>query len=54
MRVKTRAFNGTPPGILTSIAAKPLFVEDAFLRSLFPARVKGEAPAGLLIDVEPL
>lgn len=30
--------------------AKPLFVEDAFLRSLFAARVKGEAPAGLLID----
>ena len=30
--------------------AKPLFVEDAFLRSLFPARVKDEAPAGLLID----
>ena len=30
--------------------AKPLFIEDAFLRSLFPARVKGEAPVGVLID----
>jgi capsular polysaccharide export protein len=30
--------------------AKPLFVEDAFLRSLFPARVKGEAPVGVLLD----
>ena len=30
--------------------AKPLFVEDAFLRSLFPARVIGEAPIGLLLD----
>ena len=30
--------------------AKPLFVEDAFLRSLFPARVKSEAPVGVLLD----
>ena len=30
--------------------ANPLFVEDAFLRSLFPARLKGEAPLGLLLD----
>ena len=30
--------------------AKPLFVEDAFLRSLFPARIKGEDSVGLLID----
>ena len=30
--------------------ANPLFDEDAFLRSLFPARLKGEAPLGLLLD----
>jgi len=32
--------------------AKPLFVEDSFLRSVFPARVKGEQPTGLLIDTK--
>ena len=36
--------------IVEKTGAKPLFVEDAFLRSLFPARVKGEAPVGVLID----
>lgn len=32
--------------------AKPLFVEDSFLRSVFPARVTGEQPTGLLIDTK--
>ena len=36
--------------IVEKMGAKPLFVEDALLRSLFPARVKGEAPVGVLLD----
>ena len=38
--------------VMDKTGARPLFVEDAFLRSLFPARMRAEDPIGLLIDTK--